>query len=82
MSDQLFVNADWSALVPAGSSEAAFGIQPEDAKRRGLLALEEGETLEEPKELKNQPDPEPEAKEAEKPEDKAAAKPANKGRRK
>jgi hypothetical protein len=79
MSDQLFVNENWTALVPAGSPEAAFGIQPEDAKRRGLLPLDEGETLEEPKELKSA---EPEAKEAEKPEDKAAAKPANKSRRK
>ena len=44
----LFVNADWSALVPAGSPEAAFGITPKDAKRRGLLPLEKGETLGEP----------------------------------
>jgi hypothetical protein len=35
----LFVNADWSAIVPAGSPEAAFGVQPKDAKRLGLLDL-------------------------------------------
>lgn len=48
MPDSLFVNADWSALVPAGSEEAAFGITPNDAKRRGLLPLGKGETLGEP----------------------------------
>jgi len=84
VSESLFVNADWSALVPAGSPEAAFGIQPQDAKRRGLLPLEAGETLGEPELLKSanaEPSPEPEAKEAEKPDDKAAAKPANKSAR-
>jgi len=35
----LYVNADWSAIVPAGSPEAAFGVQPKDAKRLGLLNL-------------------------------------------
>jgi hypothetical protein len=87
MTDSLYVNADWSALVPAGSEEAAFGITPKDAKRRGLIPLETGETLGEPESLmvsanlvKPEPpaEPEPEAKEAAKPADKAARKPANK----
>lgn len=51
MAESLYVNADWSALVPAGSPEAAFGITPKDAKRRGLVPLEEGETLGEPEAL-------------------------------
>lgn len=33
----LYVNADWSALVPAGSVEARYGISPAEATRRGLL---------------------------------------------
>ena len=37
----LFVNADWSSLVPAGSPEAAYGITPQDATSRGLLPLKE-----------------------------------------
>lgn len=81
MTESLYVNADWSALVPAGSPEAAFGITPKDAKRRGLLPLETGETLGEPENLMvsaNLVAPEPEAKEAPKPADKAARKPANK----
>lgn len=81
----LFVNADWSALVPAGSAEAAFGIQPKDAKRRGLLLADE--PLDEPVRLAsaNLVEPEvvaepiPESKEAAKPANKAAPKPANKG---
>jgi hypothetical protein len=44
----LFVNADWSALVPAGSPEAAFGITPKDAMRRGLLPLDPDVDLGEP----------------------------------
>lgn len=61
----LFVNADWSALVPAGSAEAAFGIQPHDARRLGLLP----------------PEDEPESKELEAPADKQAPRPADKARR-
>ena len=84
----LYVNADWSALVPAGSPEAAFGLTVEDAKRRGLLPLADGEhfavpdllrsanLIEPPKEPAAEA--EPEAKEAEKPADKAAPKPTNK----
>lgn len=89
----LYVNADWSALVPADSPEAAFGITPKDAKRRGLLPLDTGETLGELEVLmvsanlvKPEPEvvdvapvePEPEAKQAPKPADKAARKPRNK----
>lgn len=89
----LFVNADWSALVPAGSPEAAFGITPKDAKRRGLVPLDEGETLGEPELLVSanlapeptEPEPapaevapEPEEPVAAEPEVKEAPKPANK----
>lgn len=84
MADSLFVNADWSALVPAGSPDAAFGIQPKDAKRRGLLPLDKGETLGEPEKLIVSANllPEAEAKEAEPVEDKEAAKPADKSAKK
>ncbi len=84
----LYVNADWSALVPAGSEEAAFGITPKDAKRRGLLPLEAGETLGEPEalltsaNLKPEPEPAPEAEPIPEPEVKQAPKPANKQARK
>lgn len=44
-STSLFVNEDWSKLVPAGSPDARFGITPRDAKRRGLLKIEKGESL-------------------------------------
>lgn len=92
MTTALFVNEDWSALVPAGSPEAAFGITPKDAKRRGLVPLADGETLGEPETLMvsanllpaeavTEPeapaDPEPEAVVSE-PEVKEAPKPANK----
>lgn len=80
-SEQLFVNADWSALVPAGSAEAAFGIQATDAKRRGLLPLEDGEELDEP-EVLTSANLVPELKEADAPDDKAAEKPADKAVRK
>lgn len=87
----IFLNADRSAIVPAGSAEAAFGVQPKDMKRLGYdgLPLRGGATL--PDDL---PEPEtlaafelrsasllpepPEAKEAPKPDDKAAAKPSDK----
>lgn len=39
MPDVIFVNSDWSAVVPAGSREAAFGVQPRDAKRLGVDKL-------------------------------------------
>jgi hypothetical protein len=94
MTDSLYVNADWSALVPAGSEEAAFGITPKDAKRRGLIPLETGETLGEPESLmvsanlvkvgEGGPEvvtlPEPPAEPE--PEAKEAAKPADKAARK
>lgn len=62
MGEQLYVNSDWSALVPAGSAEAAFGISEKDAKRRGLLPLVEGEQFEAPEVLHsaNAPDALPE----------------------
>lgn len=79
MGESLFVNEDWSALVPAGSSEARFGITPADAKRRGLLPLERGETLGEPESLHTaNVEPEPEAKQVAKPADKAIKKPDTK----
>jgi hypothetical protein len=90
----LYVNADWSALVPAGSPDAAFGIQPKDAKRRGLLPLQSGETLGEPEKLMTTPnvvtvgedgpevvalpEPEPEPE----PKAKEAPKPADKAAKK
>lgn len=73
----LYVNEDWSALVPAGSPEARFGITPADAKRRGLLPLESGETLGEP-EVLHTANVQPEVKELDKPADKAVKKPATK----
>lgn len=87
MPDSLFVNADWSALVPAGSPEAAFGIQPADAKRRGLVPLEPGETLGEPEKLfvsanLIEPEPEPEPVAEPEPEAKQAPKAANKATKK
>lgn len=87
----IFVNADWSAIVPAGSPDAAFGVQPRDAKRLGVdkLPLHDGvrlSDLPEPTEPVVLRSAEPEevmaAKEAPKPADKAAAKPANKAIRK
>jgi len=80
VTEPLFVNADWSALVLAGSPEAAYGIQPKDAKRLGLLAKEPGEVIPEPEILVSaNPAPEPElVKEAKKPADKSARKPKTK----
>jgi hypothetical protein len=90
MTESLYVNADWSALVPADSPDAAFGITPKDAKRRGLLPLDEGETLGEPEMLLSanaEPqveqdeavaDADLEVKQAPTPANKAAKKPANK----
>jgi hypothetical protein len=94
MTTALFVNADWSALVPAGSPDAAYGITPKDAKRRGLLPLDDGESLGEPEALmvsanllpadepEEAADEETDVKEADKPADKAAPKPANKSAKK
>lgn len=79
----LYVNADWSAIVPAGSVEAAFGIDEPTARARGLLPLAEAEKLVEPEtthsanEATKEPE-EPEAKEADKPADKAVKKPRTK----
>lgn len=80
MTAPLYVNEDWSALVPAGSPEAAFGIQPHDAKRLGLLPLETGETLGEPEALlvSANAEAEPEVKQAPAPANKQARKPRNK----
>jgi hypothetical protein len=85
----LYVNADWSALVPEGSPEAAFGITPKDARRRGLLPIDADDTREEPKQMVSanlfaipQPAPEPEVKDAPRPADKEAPRPADKSRRK
>ena len=68
MSTSLFVNEDWSALVPEGSPEARFGIAPQDAKRLGLLPLAAESQEAEP----------PVVKQLAKPADKAIKKPTNK----
>jgi hypothetical protein len=76
----LYVNADWSALVPMDSPEAAFGLTVEEAKRRGLLPAE-GETFAPAETIHSanvEPDPEPEEKQAPTPANKAARKPRNK----
>ena len=84
----LYVNADWSALVPAGSPQAAFGIAPVDARRLGLLPLETGEQIAPPEIIASAnlaPDPEPPAEEPEPDEDteaKMAGRPADKAVRK
>lgn len=83
----LYVNADWSALVPEGSPEAAFGVQAKDLKRLGLDHLAEGDVPKqaEPEVLHSanaEPTPELTAdveKAVAKPSDKAVRKPANKG---
>lgn len=79
----LYVNADWSALVPAGSVEAAFGLDEETARRLGLL---DGSKPAEPVTIHSAnltvaepaPEPEPEAKQAPKPANKAAKQPRDK----
>ena len=82
----LYVNADWSALVPVNSPEAAFGLTVEEAKRRGLLPAE-GETFAPPETIRSanvepeaipEPEPEPEEKQAPAPANKAARKPRTK----
>ena len=73
----LYVNADWSALVPAGSPEAAFGITPADARRLGLLPAQDGETFAEPETIASA-NVEPEAKMTPKPADKALRNSRNK----
>jgi hypothetical protein len=82
MTDVLYVNADWSALVPAGSPDAAFGITPKDAQRRGLVAasepLDELKVLMSANLLPAQEDHMAEAKEAPKPADKSMTKPKTK----
>lgn len=60
----IFVNADWSAIVPAGSVEAAFGVQPRDVKRLGIDQLPTGSVKQSPP---------PENKAAPKPANKGAA---------
>jgi hypothetical protein len=61
----LYVNADWSAIVPAGSAEARYGISPDEARRRGLK-------------IPPTVDPETGAKVAPRPADKAMRKPRTK----
>ena len=63
----LYVNEDWSALVPAGSPEARFGITPADAKRMGLTEAPAAKEA-----------PTPDDKAVAKPADKATKKPATK----
>lgn len=70
MTDTLYVNEDWSALVPAGSPEARFGIARVDAIKRGLLPGKVEAPA--PVELTLTP------KEAAKPTDKAIHKPRTK----
>jgi hypothetical protein len=76
----LYVNADWSALVPVNSPEAAFGLTVEEAKRRGLLPAE-GETFA-PAETIRSANVEPETPAEPEPEEKQAPTPANKAARK
>jgi len=74
----VYVNADWTAVVPEDSLAAAFGVQAKDLARLGLAT--------------DAPEPsapsvltsanEPEAKEADQPADKAMPKPADKAVRK
>lgn len=85
----LYVNADWSALVPMNSPEAAFGLDVETARRLGLL---DGPKPPEPVTIRSanlvvaepapEAEPEAEVKEAPPPANKQAAKPANKAARK
>lgn len=90
MPDVIFVNADWSAIVPAGSPEAAFGVQPRDAKRLGVdklpilgsAALPELPEPDTDDLVISSANAEEEVKEAPKPADKAARKPADKATRK
>ena len=70
----LYVNADWSKLVPVNSPEAAFGLTVEEAKRRGLLPAE-GETFAPAVTIRSANE---EAKEAPAPANKAVKKPRNK----
>lgn len=72
--DVLYVDETWSRIVPAGSPDARFGVQRKDAKRLGLLSLDEGEEITEPSVLTSAN----EVKEAERPADKQAPKPADK----
>jgi hypothetical protein len=72
----LYVNADWSALVPVSSPEAAFGLTVEEARRRGLLPAE-GETFA-PAETIHSANVDLEEKQAPTPANKQARKPRNK----
>jgi len=46
MSDNVFVNRDFSKVVPAGSSEAKWQISRREAVKLGLLSSEEKPTQE------------------------------------
>ena len=92
MTDVVFLNADRSAIVPAGSVDAAFGVQPKDMKRLGydklpvqggveLPDLPEPETTVEAFELRSA-SVLPEAPAEPEPEAKEAPKPADKAAKK
>jgi hypothetical protein len=71
VSDTLYVNADWSAIVPAGSIEARFGVARKDAIRLGLLSGKAEEPAPATIATAN-------VKQVAKPADKAVRKPPNK----
>lgn len=78
----VYVTADWSRVVPEGSPEAAFGVQPKDLRRLGLEPDPSVEQAE-PEVLTtaNTAEPEPSSKQDGPPEDKAAPKPEDKAAR-
>ena len=62
-----YVNADWSAFVPEGSTSAAFGVSESDVDRLGLR--EKLDAFLAPPAPKPIPEPEP-PKQAKRPADK------------
>lgn len=63
----LYVNADWSAFVPEGSTSAAFGVSESDVDRLGLR--EKLDAFLAPAPPERAPEPEP-LKQAKRPADK------------
>jgi hypothetical protein len=67
-----YVTADYSRIVPEGSPEAAFGIQPKDLARYGLTPPEDVEQAPAGEVLTMGADEPVESKQADAPEDKQA----------